>query len=73
MIRLFRLIFEKKFFGVSSWWSDLLGIRVSFVRLFFIYASFANAFTILLYLSMMLMLKVSYHFKYKKRKSVFDL
>ncbi len=73
MIRLFRFIFEKKFFGVSSWWSDLLGIKVSFVRLFFIYASFANAITILLYLSMMFMLKISYHFKYKKRKSMFDL
>mgnify|MGYP001239572653 FL=1 len=72
MIRLLRLVFEKKFFGVSSWWSDLLGIKVSFVRLFFIYASFANALTILLYLMMIFILKIRYHFKYKKR-SVFDL
>ena len=72
MIRLLRLVFEKRFFGVSSWWGDLLGIRVSFVRLVFIYASFANAFTILVYLMMIFILKIRYHFKYKKR-SVFDL
>ncbi len=72
MIRLIRLLFEKRFFGVSSWWSDLLGIKVSFVRLFFIYASFANALTILLYLMMIFILKIRYHFIYKKR-SVFDL
>jgi phage shock protein PspC (stress-responsive transcriptional regulator) len=73
MIRLFRLLFEKKIFGVSSWWSDLLGVKVSFVRLFFIYAIFANAITILLYLAMIFILRLRYHFKYKKRKSVFDL
>ena len=73
MIIFFRKIFERKFFGVSSWWGNRLGVKPSIIRLFFIYASFTNALTILIYLAMMLVLKLRYHFKYKKRKSVFDL
>jgi len=65
--------FEKQVFGVSSWWADKLGIKASFVRLFFIYATFTNALTILIYLSMIFLLKIRNHFKYRKRKSVFDL
>tara|TARA_B100001250_G_scaffold402804_1_gene416410 strand:+ start:325 stop:546 length:222 start_codon:yes stop_codon:yes gene_type:complete len=73
MINFFRNIFERKIFGVSSWWGSRLGIKASFIRLFFIYAAFTNALTILIYLAMMFLLKVRYYFKYKKRKSVFDL
>lgn len=73
MINFFRSIFEKKVFGVSSWWGNLLGIKASFIRLFFIYATFTNALTILIYLAMIFLLKIRRHFKYKKRKSVFDL
>jgi len=73
MINFFRNIFTKKFFGVSSWWANTLGIKVSFIRLFFIYAAFTNALTILIYLSMIFLLKIRNHFKYRKRKSVFDL
>tara|TARA_B100000902_G_C27314799_1_gene920568 strand:+ start:3137 stop:3358 length:222 start_codon:yes stop_codon:yes gene_type:complete len=73
MINFFRNIFEKKVFGVSSWWADLLGIKASFIRLFFIYATFTNALTILIYLVMIFLLKLRRYFKYKKRKSVFDL
>ena len=73
MINLFRNIFEKQIFGVSSWWGDKLGIRASVIRLFFIYAAFTNALTILIYLSMIFLLKLRHHFKYRKRKSVFDL
>jgi len=73
MINFFRNIFTKQFFGVSSWWGNRLGIKASFIRLFFIYAAFTNTLTILIYLSMILLLKVRNHFKYRKRKSVFDL
>ena len=73
MIRFFKNIFEKKIFGVSSWWGGKLGIQPSFIRLFFIYFAFTNAFTILIYLSMIFLLKIRYHFKYRKRRSVFDL
>ncbi len=73
MINLFRNIFEKQIFGVSSWWGDKIGVKASFIRLFFIYATFTNALTILLYLAMVFTLRLSYHFMYKKRKSVFDL
>ncbi len=73
MINLFRNIFGRKIFGVSSWWGSRLGIKASFIRLFFIYAAFTNALTILIYLAMIFLLKLRYYFKYKKRKSVFDL
>jgi len=73
MINFFRNFFEKQIFGVSSWWGNRLGIKASFVRLFFIYAAFTNALTILIYLSMIFLLKLRNHFKYRKRKSVFDL
>ena len=69
---LFKIIFEKHFFGVSSWWGSKLGIKSSYIRLFFIYASFINSFIILIYLVMVFILKIRNHFKYKKR-SVFDL
>ena len=73
MFRIVRNFFEKQFFGVSAWWADLLGIKASFIRLFFIYATFTNAFTILIYLSMIFLLKIGHHIRYRKRKSVFDL
>ena len=73
MINFFRNFFEKQIFGVSSWWGNRLGIKASFIRLFFIYAAFTNVLTILIYLAMIFLLKIRYHFKYRKRKSVFDL
>ncbi len=69
---LFKIIFEKHFFGVSSWWGSRLGIKSSFIRLFFIYGSFVSNLTILIYLIMVFVLKTRNHFKYKRR-SVFDL
>ena len=73
MINFFRNFFEKQIFGVSSWWGNRIGIKASFIRLFFIYAAFTNALTILIYLVMIFILKLRRYFKYKKRKSVFDL
>jgi phage shock protein PspC (stress-responsive transcriptional regulator) len=73
MINFLRNFFEKQIFGVSSWWGNRLGIKASFIRLFFIYAAFANAITVVVYLSMLFILKIRNHFKYRKRKSVFDL
>jgi phage shock protein PspC (stress-responsive transcriptional regulator) len=73
MINFLRNFFERKVFGVSSWWGNRLGIKVSFIRLFFIYAAFTSAITVIIYLSMVFILKVRNHFKFRKRKSVFDL
>ena len=73
MLKILINFFEKQIFGVSSWWGNQLWIKASFIRLFFIYAAFTNALTILIYLSMIFLLKIRNHFKYRKRKSVFDL
>lgn len=71
-MKLFKILFEKHFFGVSSWWASKLGIKPSFVRLFFIYGTFVSSFTVAIYLTMVFALKIRNHFKYS-RKSVFDL
>ena len=73
MFEIVRSFFDKQIFGVSSWWAEKLGLKASFVRLFFIYATFTNALTILIYLFMIFLLRIRNHFKYRKRKSVFDL
>ncbi|MGC6428009.1 MAG: PspC domain-containing protein [Flavobacteriales bacterium] len=65
--------FEKQFFGVCAWWANKIGVKPSFVRLFFIYLSFINFGIPLLYLIMVFVLRVNNHFKYRKRPSVFDL
>ena len=65
--------FEKQFFGVSAWWASKLGLKPSFVRVFFIYFSFVNFGTPLVYLSMVFIYRVRNHFKYRKRPSIFDL
>ena len=68
-----KLFFEKQFFGVSSWWGNKLGIKPSYIRLFFIYFSFVSFGTPLVYLFMVFVLRIRNHFKYRKRPSVFDL
>ncbi len=73
MISFLRNIFEKQIFGVSAWWSARIGIKTSFIRLFFIYATFTNTITILIYLCMLFSLKLRDYLRYKKRRSVFDL
>ena len=65
--------FEKQSFGVFKWWGDKLGIRASRIRLFFIYAAFADAITIFIYLTMTFILRLRLMIKFRKRKSVFDL
>ena len=49
---------EKQFFGVSAWWASKLGLKPSFVRLFFIYLSFVNFGIPLIYLSMVFLLEL---------------
>ena len=48
--------FAKKVFGVSSWLGKKVGVKPSFIRLIFIYASFINLITILVYLIMVFLL-----------------
>jgi phage shock protein PspC (stress-responsive transcriptional regulator) len=65
--------FEKQFFGVCAWWASKLGVKPSFIRLFFIYFSFITFGTPLIYLVMVIIFSVKNYFKYRKRPSVFDL
>lgn len=68
-----KYFFEKHGFHVSSRLADKLGMRVSDVRLFFIYISFATAglwFGVYLTLAFWIRLKDLFR---AKRSSVFDL
>lgn len=68
-----RYFFEKHGFQVSSRLADKLGMRVSSVRLFFIYISFVTVglwFGVYLTLAFWIRLKDMF---YAKRSSVFDL
>ncbi|MGB5362955.1 MAG: PspC domain-containing protein [Aureibaculum sp.] len=73
MINSIRYFFEKRGFDVSSRFADRLGIRVTNVRLFFIYISFVTlGFWFGIYLTLAFLLKLK-DMIYTKRSSVFDL
>ncbi|MBE51401.1 MAG: PspC family transcriptional regulator [Flavobacteriales bacterium] len=71
-MKILRLLLEKRIFGVTSWWSQKLRIKSSWIRLLFIYAAFTQSMVILIYLLMLFILKLRNHYKFKRR-SVFDL
>jgi phage shock protein PspC (stress-responsive transcriptional regulator) len=68
-----RHFFEKHGFAVSSRLADRLGMKVSDVRLFFIYISFVTlGFSFGIYLTLAFLLRLK-DMIYTKRSSVFDL
>jgi len=68
-----RHFFEKHGFAVSSRLADRLGMKVSDVRLFFIYISFVTlGFSFGIYLTIAFLLRLK-DMVYTKRSSVFDL
>ncbi|MCF6182974.1 PspC domain-containing protein [Lutibacter sp.] len=68
-----RHFFEKYGFAVSSRLADRLGMKVSDVRLFFIYISFVTlGFSFGIYLTLAFILRLK-DMIYTKRSSVFDL
>jgi phage shock protein C len=65
---------EKQFFGVCEWWGDMLGIRSSYIRIFFIYTTFLSIGSpIIIYLTMAFWKKLRDMILEKKRGSVWDL
>ena len=73
MIHSIRYFFEKRGFDVSTRVADKIGLRVTNVRLFFIYISFVTLgfwFGVYLTIAFLLILK---DMIYTKRSSVFDL
>ena len=68
-----RHFFERHGFAVSSRLADRLGMRVSNVRLFFIYITFVTlGFSFGIYLTLAFLLRLK-DMIYTKRSSVFDL
>ena len=68
--------FEKKAFGVCSWWGDKLNIKAEQVRLSCIYLSFSTAgVSLVLYLIMAFVLQHKERIKrpFSRRRSVWEL
>lgn len=73
IINSLRHYFEKRGFYVSSRFADKLGMRVTNVRLFFIYVTFFTlGFWFGVYLTLAFLFKLK-DLVYTKRSSVFDL
>jgi phage shock protein C len=73
MVNKIQAYFEKRAFGVCSWWGKSLGISTSKIRLFFIYLSFLTfGSSLLLYLIMAFILEHKDFFK-TKRSRIWDL
>lgn len=66
--------FQERAFGVCSWWGNKLGIRTSKIRLYFIYLSFITLGSpLVVYLIMAFVLEHKSYFKFKHRKTIWDL
>ena len=66
--------FEKQAFGVCEWWGEKLQLKISRIRLFFIYFSFLTfGSPIIIYLIMAFILEHKEYFKLSKRKTVWDI
>lgn len=73
LIQSIRHFFEIHGFYVSTRFADRLGMKVSNVRLFFIYISFVTmGFSFGIYLTLAFLLRLK-DMVYTKRRSVFDL
>jgi phage shock protein PspC (stress-responsive transcriptional regulator) len=74
MIKKILSYFEIKAFGVCEWWGEKLQLKISRIRLFFIYTSFLTfGSPIIIYLIMAFILEHKEYFKLSKRKSVWDI
>tara|TARA_B100000965_G_scaffold406171_1_gene443665 strand:+ start:890 stop:1114 length:225 start_codon:yes stop_codon:yes gene_type:complete len=74
MIQNIQDFFEKYAFGVCEWWGKKLGINSSKIRIYFIYTSFLTLGSpLIIYLVMAFVLEHKHLFKFKKKKTIWDL
>jgi phage shock protein PspC (stress-responsive transcriptional regulator) len=61
--------FEKKTFGICSYWGDVWGISSGKIRLFFIYASFlAKGSPIIIYLALGFLMNLNKYARLRKSR-----
>tara|TARA_R110002096_G_scaffold169779_8_gene341576 strand:+ start:2578 stop:2805 length:228 start_codon:yes stop_codon:yes gene_type:complete len=74
MINKIQNFFEKNAFGVCEWWGKKLGLKTTKIRLFFIYLSFITLGSpLIIYLVMAFILEHKDYFKFKRRKTIWDI
>jgi phage shock protein PspC (stress-responsive transcriptional regulator) len=66
--------FEKRAFGVFTWWGEKLGVKSHSIRLFFIYLSFLTfGSPLIIYLIMVFILQNKNYFKPPSRKTIWEI
>ena len=74
VVEIIKAWFERQAFGVCEWWGDVLRIRSSYIRLFFIYASFLTVGSpLIIYMVMAFWKRMGNMIAEQKRGSVWDL
>lgn len=74
MVKKIQAYFEKQAFGVCSWWGEKLQLKSSKIRMSFIYLSFLTfGSPLVIYLIMAFVLEHKEYFKFKRRKSVWEI
>lgn len=72
-ITLIKSFFERQAFGVCAWLGNVLDMRISVIRLFFIYASFLTVGSpLIIYMILAFWLKMKSYVR-ARRTSVWDL
>jgi len=73
MIDKIQAFFERRAFGVCSWWGEKLGLKSGRIRMFFIYSSFLTLGSpLIIYLIMAFVLEHKYWFKLKSKPTIWD-
>lgn len=74
LIEHIKSFFERQAFGVCAWWGKKLHVESARIRLYFIYVSFVTLGSpILIYLVMAFFLEHKHYFKFKPRKTIWDI
>lgn len=61
--------FEKKSFGICSYWGDVWGISSGKIRMFFIYASFlAKGSPVIIYLALGFIMDLRKYYRLRRNK-----
>lgn len=67
-------LFEKRAFGVCTKLGETMGVSISSIRLFFIYASFLTLGSpVIVYLSMAFVMNMRQHLRRYKHPTVWDI
>ncbi|MAR21886.1 MAG: PspC family transcriptional regulator [Flavobacteriales bacterium] len=71
-MKFFNKFLNKKIFGVCSYFSDIIGVDSSLVRLIFIYSLFTNILSLSIYILFLFIISLKKYSKINYIKSLFS-